>query len=93
MRDVSGLRVFLKGSHGFPTVRDGHFEIHQNYVRLLGHGQLAALFAILSRENLETTAPLKPRPQHVEIIVIVFDVEHFGGHRFPVCLATPLVTF
>ena len=54
--------------------------------------QLAALLAVLSRENLETTAPLKARLQHVEIIVIVLDVEHFGGRRFPSCLTAPLIT-
>jgi hypothetical protein len=37
----------------------------------------------LSRENLEIAAPLKAPLQHVEIIVIVFDVEHFGGRRSP----------
>jgi hypothetical protein len=41
---------------------------------VLGHGQLAALLAVLSRENLEIAAPLKARLQHVEVIVIVFDV-------------------
>jgi hypothetical protein len=41
---------------------------------VLGHGQLAALLAVLSRENLEIATPLKARLQHVEVIVIVFDV-------------------
>jgi hypothetical protein len=36
--------------------------------------------AVLSRENLKIAAPLKARLQHVEVIVIVFDVENFGGH-------------
>jgi hypothetical protein len=60
--------------YGFPAIHDRHFEVHQNYVRVLGHGQLAALLAVLSRENLEIAAPLKARLQHVEVIVIVFDV-------------------
>ena len=55
------------------TVTPPH-EVDQNYVRVLGHGQLAALLAVLSRENLEIATPLKARLQHVEVIVIVFDV-------------------
>jgi hypothetical protein len=47
---------------------------------VLAHGQHAALLAVLSRENLEITTPFKARLQHVKIIVVVFDVEHFGGH-------------
>ena len=72
---------------------DRHFEIQQNYVRALGHGQLAAPLAVLSRENLEIAAPLKPPLQHIEVIVIVFDVEHFGGRRFSSCLTALPVTF
>jgi hypothetical protein len=87
--------VFLEGPYGFPAVHDRHFEVHQNYVRALGHGQLAALLAVVSRENLEIAASFKARLQHVEVIVIVFDVEHFGGQRcrFPSFLTALLVTF
>ena len=42
-----------------PTVHDRQFEVQQNYVRVLGHGQLTALHAVLSRENLEIVASLK----------------------------------
>jgi hypothetical protein len=42
-----------------------------------GYSQLAALLAVLGRENLEIAAPLKARLQHVEVVVIVLDVEHF----------------
>src|SRR5262249_43396136 len=73
-RDVSSSRVFLEGPHGFPAIHDWHFEVHQSYVRVLGHGQLAALLAVLSREDLEIAAPLKARLEHVEVIVIVFDI-------------------
>jgi hypothetical protein len=43
--------------------------------------------------NLEIAAPLKARLQHVEIIVIVLDIKHFGGHRFLSCLTASQVTF
>jgi hypothetical protein len=33
-----GPIIFLKGPYGFPAIHDRHFEVHQNYVRVLGHG-------------------------------------------------------
>src|SRR5262249_23830270 len=39
---------------------------------------LAALIAVLRCENLEAAAQLKPSLEHVEVVVVVFDVEHFG---------------
>ena len=72
------LRIALEASHGSPAVNAWHFEVHQNYVRVLGHGQLAALLAVLGRENLETADQLKARLEHVDVVVVVFDVEHPG---------------
>ena len=43
---------FLRVPHRFPPISDRHFEVHQDYVRALGQCQLAALLAVLSRENL-----------------------------------------
>jgi hypothetical protein len=59
----------VRGS--FLRVRTGsqrHFEVHQNYVRALSYSQLAALLAVISRENLEIAAPLKACLQHVEVL-------------------------
>jgi hypothetical protein len=33
---------------------------------------------LLRRENLEIAVPLKAHLEHVEVVVVVFDVEHFG---------------
>ena len=41
---------------------------------MFGHRQVAALLALLSRENLEIAEQLKPRLEHLEIVVIMFDV-------------------
>jgi hypothetical protein len=68
------LRVFLEGPQGFPAVHDWHLEIHQNYVRVLGHGQVVALLAVLSRENFKIAAPFEAPLEHVEVILIMFDV-------------------
>jgi hypothetical protein len=43
-------------------------------VRVFGQGQLAAFLAVLRRENLEVAKQLKPRLEHVEVVVVVFDI-------------------
>jgi hypothetical protein len=91
-RDVAGLRIVLEGPHGFPAVNDWHFEVHQNYVRVLGHGQFAALLAVLRRQNLEIADPLKAHLEHVAVVVVVFDIEHFGHVVVSVVLGGHLVT-
>jgi hypothetical protein len=48
----------------------------RNDVRVLSHGQFAALFAVVRRENLKIADPLEPCLEHVEVVVVVFDVEH-----------------
>src|SRR5262245_51416283 len=77
-RNVAGLWIVLEDPHGFPPVTDRHFEVHQNYAWVLGQCQLAVLLAVLSRQNLEIANPLKAHLERVEVIVIVFDAEHFG---------------
>src|SRR5262249_26602659 len=52
-RDVAGLRTALEPPRGLPAVEDGHFKVHQDDIRSLGSGHLAALLAVLGRENLE----------------------------------------
>src|SRR5436190_20786730 len=47
-------------------------------IRVLGRSQPAACLAVLSCENLEVAAQLEARPEHVQVVVVVFDVEHFG---------------
>jgi hypothetical protein len=68
------LGILLEAAHYFPAVRVWHFEVHQDDVRVLSHGQLAALFAVVRCENLEIVDPLKPHLEHVEVVVVVFDV-------------------
>src|SRR6516225_1621447 len=46
--DLAGLRIALEPPRSFPAVHDGHFEVHQDNVRPLGRGHLAALLGVLS---------------------------------------------
>src|SRR5262245_12276771 len=47
-------------------------------VRVLGRGQSGALLGVLRCENLEAAAQLEARLEHVQVVVSVFDVVHFG---------------
>src|SRR5262249_23447444 len=76
--DVAGLRIALEPPRGFPAVDIGHFEIHQDDVRALGSGHLAALLAILRRQHLEIAEQLEPHLEHEDVVVVVFDVKNFG---------------
>jgi hypothetical protein len=50
-----------------------HFR-RQAANKMFGQGQLSALLAVLRRENLEVAKQLKPRCEHVEVVVVVFDI-------------------
>src|SRR5260370_24565945 len=47
---------------------------------------------VLSCENLEVAAQLEARPEHVQVVVVVFDVEHFGHVSDSVLLTAALIT-
>jgi hypothetical protein len=71
-------RIALESPRGFPAVDDGHFEVHQDDVRLLGSRHLAPFLAVLRRQNLEIAQQLEPHLEHIDVVVVVFDVKHFG---------------
>src|SRR4029453_162730 len=70
--------IALEPSRGFPAIDDGHFEIHQDDVRLLGSCHLAPFLAVLRRQPLEIAEQLEPHLEHIDVVVVVFDVKHFG---------------
>jgi hypothetical protein len=84
--DVPSLRIVLETPHGFPTIVVWHFEVHQDHVWVLGRAQPLALLAVLRCENLEAAAQFEARLEHVQVVVVMFDVEHFG--HVPVHLIT-----
>src|SRR5215471_12150723 len=90
--NVPGLRIVLETPHGFPTVVVRHLEVHQDHIRVLSRGQPAALLAVLRCENLEAAAQFEARLEHVQIVVVVFDVEHFGHVADSVLLTDALIT-
>ena len=77
-RDVVGMRIFLERRRASQRSRTGISRSIRIYVRVLGHSQLAATLAVASRENLKTAKQLKACLEHVDVVVVVFDVEHFG---------------
>ena len=50
-----------------------------------------AVLAVLRREDFEVAEQLKPRLEHIEVVLIVFSQEHFdhGGHPFDGRSETP----
>src|SRR2546423_711673 len=87
-RDVAGLRIALQSPCGFPAVNDRHFEVHQDDVRPLDRRHLAALLAVLRRQNLEIAEQLEPHLEHIDVVVVVFDVKHFGHDAASIPLMT-----
>src|SRR6266700_2353804 len=77
-RDVAGLRILLQSPRRLPAVDHRHFQIHQDDVRALAQRHRAALLAVLRRHNLEIAQQLEPHLEHIDVVVIVLDVEHFG---------------
>jgi hypothetical protein len=50
-----------------------------------------ALLAVLRCENLEAAAQFEARLEHVQVVVVVFDVEHFGHVADSVLLTAALI--
>ncbi len=53
-------------------------EIHQDQVRLVLERRRAALFAVHRDQHLEFIQQLEPHLEHVDVVVVVFDVEKSG---------------
>src|SRR5215469_16273692 len=87
-RNVLGLRVAFQPPRGFPAVNDGHFEVHQDNIRLLGLRHLAPSLAVLGRDNLKIPKKLKPHFEHIDVVVVVFDIKHFDHDAAPLPLRT-----
>src|SRR6516225_7158621 len=85
---VLGLRVVFQTPRGFPAVNNGHFDVHQDNIRLLGRRYLAPFLAVLGRENLEIPKKLKPHFEHIDVVVVVFDIKHFDHDAAPLPLRT-----
>src|SRR5262249_48937566 len=85
-RNVARVRVALEAARGFPAVDARQFEVHQNDVRPLGGGHLASLLAVLGGEHLELVGELEPHLEHVDVVVVVFDVENLDHDAAPMAL-------
>src|SRR5262249_45155273 len=77
-RDVARLWIVLQSSRRLPAVNDRHFEIHQDDVGALAQRHRAALLAIRRGHNLEIAQELEPHLEHVDVVLVVLDVEYFG---------------
>src|SRR5262249_5413426 len=87
-RDVAGLRIVLEPPRRLPAVDHRHLQIHQNDVGALGERHRAALLSVLRGHNLEVVQQLQPHLEHVDIVVVVLDVQHFGHDAASIPLLT-----
>src|ERR1700751_4553120 len=77
-RNVARLWIVLQSSRRLPAVDHRHFEIHQDDVGALAQRHRTALLAIWRRHNVEIAQQLEPHLEHVDVVVVVLDVEYFG---------------
>jgi hypothetical protein len=84
--NVLGLQVTFQTPRGFPAVNNGHFEVHQDDIGALGRRHLTPSLTVRGRENLEISKKLKPHFEHIDVVVVVFDIKHFDHDASPLPL-------
>src|SRR5262245_6954383 len=87
-RDIARCWTALQPPRGFPAVDHRHFEVHQDEIRLLRCSHLTALFAVLRRQHFEVAEQLEPHLEHVDVVVIVFDIKNLGHDTASISLLT-----
>src|SRR5262249_37484850 len=87
-RNVACCWTALQPPRGFPAIDDRHLKVHQNEIRLLRFRHLAALFAVLRRQHFEVAEQLEPHFEHVDVVVIVFDIKNLGHDAASIPLMT-----
>src|SRR6266498_3073181 len=60
----------------------------QDDIGALAERHCAALLAILRRQHLEIAEQLEPHLEHEDVVVVVFDVKHFGHDAASIPLLT-----
>ena len=81
-RDGARLRVGLEPARRLPAVDDRKLQVHEDQVRLLLGGHRAAALAVLRHQHLVLVGELEAHLEHVDVVVVVFDVED-PGHDAP----------
>src|SRR5215469_3513731 len=91
-RDVARLWIILQSSRRLPAVDHRHFEIHQYDIGALAQRHRTALLAIRRRHNVEIAQQLEPHLEHVDVVVVVLDVEYFGHDAASIPLSRTLAS-
>src|SRR5262249_17509126 len=77
-RYVARLRIILEPPRCLPAVYHWHLQIHQDDVGAFAQRHRAALLAVLCSQNFEIVQQLEPHLEHVDVVLVVLDVEHSG---------------
>src|SRR5215831_6896455 len=91
-RDAARLWIVLQSSRRLPAVDYRHFEIHQDDVGALAQRHRAALLAVRRRYNLEIAQELEPHLEHVDVVLVVLDVQYFGHDAASIPLSRVLAS-
>ena len=85
MSQVCGLPLSLRVASQ-PSTTGISRSIRMISGRSLSH--YAALLAILRRQHLEIAEKLEPHLEHEDVVVVVFDIKHFGHDAASISLLT-----
>src|SRR4051794_25440091 len=77
-RYMARLRIGLKTTCGLPAINDRQVQVHQDDIRPLCQSRVAPLRTILGYDDLELLKQFQTHLQHVDVIVVVLDVQKFG---------------
>src|SRR5262249_14361782 len=91
-RDVARLRIILEPPRCLPAVYHRHLQIHQDDVGAFAQRHRAALIAVLRSQNFELVKQLESHLEHIDVVLVVLDVEHFvhGAASIPLPRAVAL---
>src|SRR5262249_58394094 len=65
-----------------------HFEFHQDDIGALAERHCAAFLPTLRRQHLKIAEQLEAHLEHEDVVVVVFDVKHFGHDAASIPLIT-----
>src|SRR5262249_43732964 len=89
---VAGWGTVLRAARRLPAVDHRLFEAHRDDVRAPAPRHRTALLAVWRRHNLEVAQQLEPHLEHIDVVVVILDVEHFGHDAASIPLSRALAS-
>src|SRR5215207_7283594 len=83
--NVARFGFTFEAPRGFPPVDDRHLQVHQDQIWPFRCRYRASLLAILRHQNLKLVSEFESHLEHVDVVVIVFDVQNSNHDTAPIC--------